>query len=98
MITRLNAFHAAKGPDAVHHIQYADLVKQPIETIRGIYTRFDEPFTPAAHTAMEAYLAGNEQGKHGKHSYNLEEYGLTREGVHAHFKDYIEQYRIPVKG
>ena len=98
MITRLNAFHAAKGPDAVHHIQYADMMKQPIETIRGIYTRFDEPFTPAAHSAMEAYLASNEQGKHGKHSYTLEEYGLTREGVHAHFKDYIEQYRIPVKG
>lgn len=98
MITRLNDFHAAKGPEAVYHVQYADMMQQPIDTIRGIYTNFDEPFTPAAQAAMEAYLAGNQQGKHGKHSYALEEFGLTREGVHAHFKDYIAQYRIPVKG
>ena len=45
-----------------------------------------------------AMLDANPQGKHGKHDYALEDYGLTRESVYAHFGDYIERFGIPVKG
>jgi hypothetical protein len=66
-------------------------------TVRRIYERFDEPLTAEAETAMQAYLANNQQGKHGKHSYDLAEYGLSKQGVRERFKDYIESYGIPVK-
>jgi len=35
--------------------------------------------------------------KHGKHSYSLEEFGLTADGVRSHFKDYCERYKIPLR-
>jgi hypothetical protein len=97
MIARQNAFRDKHGEDAIYDIQYADQLKDPIGEMRKLYARFDEPFTPAAETAMRKLLADNPQGKHGKHSYSLEEFGLTAEGVRAHFRDYCERYRIPVK-
>lgn len=97
MIERQDAFRAAHGADAILDIQYVDVMKDPIDTCRSIYAQFGEPFTQEAEAAMEAYMAANPKGKHGKHDYSLERYGLTREGVHAAFADYIERHRIPVK-
>ncbi|WP_285021024.1 sulfotransferase [Novosphingobium sp. fls2-241-R2A-195] len=97
MIERQDAFRAAHGADAILDVQYVDVMKDPIGTCRSIYDHFGEPFTQEAAAGMEAYMAANPKGKHGKHDYSLERYGLTREGVHAAFADYIERYRIPVK-
>ncbi|GAB7551630.1 sulfotransferase [Novosphingobium sp. 11B] len=97
MIARSNAFRAKHGHDAIFDVQYRDLVRDPLATAQGIYERFDEPFTPQARAAMEAYLVANPKGKHGKHEYDLAEFGLSREGVREHFRDYIEQYGIAVR-
>lgn len=97
MVDRTLAFKEKHGWDSIFDVQYADLMRDPIGTCRKVYARFDEPFTPAAEAAMQAYMADNPQGKHGKHHYDLAEYGLSREGVHEQFGDYIEKFNIPVK-
>jgi hypothetical protein len=97
MIDRQQAFRAKHGQDSILDIQYADVMRDPLREVRRIYDRFDEPFTPEAAAAMDAYMAANPKGKHGSHSYELAEYGLTKEGVHAEFAEYIERYRIPTK-
>lgn len=97
MIARAEAFKAKHGADSIYDVQYADTVSDPIGTVRGIYDHFGEPFTAEAEAAMQAYMADNQQGKHGKHTYDLAEFGLTRDGVRAQFKDYIDRYAIPVK-
>ncbi|MBW8783755.1 MAG: sulfotransferase [Novosphingobium sp.] len=97
MIARSEAFRARHGQDAIFDVQYADVMRDPIGTVRSIYGRFDEPFTSEAEAAMKGYLAANPKGKHGRHEYTLEEFGLTRDGVHRKFAEYIERYRIPVK-
>ena len=97
MIERQNAYRDRHGQDAIFDIQYADQLKDPVGVMRRLYAHFDEPLSAEAETAMHALVAENPQGKHGKHSYTLEEFGLTAEGVRAHFKDYIERYRIPTK-
>ncbi|MCJ8159922.1 sulfotransferase, partial [Sphingomonas sp. LaA6.9] len=97
MIERMLAYREKHGQDSIHDIQYEDQVRDPIGEMRKLYARFDEPFTAEAEAGMAAYLACNPQGKHGKHSYALEDYGLTRAGVHAHFKDYCERFSIPCK-
>lgn len=98
MIARVEAFQAAHGADAIHHVQYAELTTDPIGTMKRLYANFDEPFTAEAETAMRAMLDDKPQGKFGKHTYRLEDYGLTREGVHAHFADYIDRFGIAVRG
>jgi hypothetical protein len=97
MIERALAYKQKHGWNSIHDVQYVDMMADPIGVVRRIYARFDEPFTPQAEAAMAAYLADNPQGKHGRHAYSLEEYGLTRQGVREQFGDYIEAFRIPVK-
>lgn len=97
MIERQNAFREKHGADSILDVQYVDVMKNPIGECRRIYEHFGEPFTEAAENAMNAYMEANPKGKHGKHEYSLERYGLTREGVHEAFADYIERYRIPIK-
>jgi Sulfotransferase family len=98
MIARTIAFEDKHGGDAIHHIQYKALTADPVAEMRKLYARFDAPLTTKAAAAMGAMLAANPQGKHGKHDYRLEDYGLTRDGVHAHFRDYTERFGIACRG
>jgi hypothetical protein len=98
MIARQNAFRDKHGEDAIYDIQYAEQLADPIGSMRRLYAHFDEPFTAEAEASMRRLLAANPQGKHGKHHYTLEEFGLTAEGVRKHFQDYCERYKIPQKG
>ncbi len=97
MIDRQNAFRAVHGEDAIFDIQYDEQLRDPIGQMKKLYARFDEPFSADAEAAMNAMLAENPKGKHGKHDYTLAEFGLTREGVRRQFGDYVERFRIPVK-
>ncbi|MFT4025308.1 MAG: sulfotransferase [Novosphingobium sp.] len=98
MVARADAFKAKHGANAIHDVQYTEMMSDPLGTVRKIYDRFGDEYTPAAQAAMEGYMAANQKGKHGKHAYDLAEYGLSKEGVRERFKSYIEDYDIPVKG
>lgn len=97
MIARAVAFKAKHGADSIHDVQYAETVSDPIGTVRRIYERFDEAWTPEIEGAMQGYLDTNPKGKHGKHEYSLEEFGLSKGYVRERFADYISRYDIPVK-
>jgi hypothetical protein len=97
MIERALAFKEKHGWNSIYDVQYADIMHNPIGEIRKIYRHFAQQLTAKAEAAMQAYLVQNPQGKHGRHVYALEEYGLTKEGVRARFRDYIERFGIPVK-
>lgn len=94
MIARSEAFRAKHGRDSIHDVQYAALMRDPIGTMRQLYRHFDEALSPAAEAAMRAHLADNPQGKHGKHAYSLEEYGLTKQQVREHFRNYCERFEL----
>jgi hypothetical protein len=97
MIQRALAYKQKHGWDSIYDVQYADMMGDPIGTVGKIYDRFGEPFTAEAKAAMAGYMANNPQGKHGKHSYSLEDYGLTKQGVREQFREYIETFKIPVR-
>ena len=92
MIARAKAFRAKHGQDAIFDIDYAEQVRDPIGTMRRLYAHFDEPFTEAAETAMRACLAENPKGKFGKHSYTLEQFGVSEDEVRERYRDYREAY------
>lgn len=97
MIARQNAFRDKHGEDAIFDIQYAAQIKDPLGTMRALYDRFGTPFTAEAEAGMQAMMDYNPQNKHGKHSYTLEEFGLSAKWVRDHFKDYTDRFAIPVK-
>lgn len=75
---------AARYPDDVISIHYKALVRDPLTAVRAIYERAGLPVTVEAEAAMNAWLVGNPQGRHGRHRYVLADFGLTeREVLHA---------------
>lgn len=97
MIERTVAFKEARGEGSILDVQYADTTTDPMGVVERIYANFDEPLTDAARAAMQKYMDDNPKGKHGKHDYDLAEYGLDRAGVHRRFAGYIDRFAIPVR-
>ena len=93
---RQNAYRDKHGEQSIYDIQYLEQLNDPIGQMRKLYAHFDEPLTPEAEAAMRKALANNPQGKHGKHHYSLEEFGLTAARVRQHFRIYCERFNIPL--
>ncbi|MCY3860637.1 MAG: sulfotransferase [bacterium] len=63
---------------------------------RSVYEQLDMELSPDAEDAMAAHAAATPPGKHGGHSYQFEDLGLTRTEVRSRFARYIERFDIPV--
>jgi len=76
-------------------VDYRDFVAGPVGVAHGIYAHFGLPLPEAAREALDSHASQNPQGKHGRHEYSLEQYGLSPERVRERFARYIESYRLP---
>ena len=63
---------------------------------RSVYEQLGMDLTAETEAAMAAHAAATPPGKHGGHSYQFEDLGLTRDEVRARFARYIERFDIPV--
>jgi hypothetical protein len=63
-----------------------------MSAIRQAYARSDHRLTDEAAQAMEAWHLENEQGKHGRHEYSLEEFGLSEADIGRHFGPYRARF------
>jgi len=77
-------------------IQYATLKSDPIGTVEKIYNYFDFSLTEKAKRSMFNYLA-QQQSRKITHFYSARTYGLTPALIRDSFKDYIEQFDIPLE-
>ena len=98
MIARQGAFRERHGAGSIYDIRYPGLMRDPSGEMRRLYAHFEEPLTASAAAAMTRLLQANPQGKHGKHPYSLEEFGLTAAGVRHHFRDYCERFGLAPGG
>jgi len=73
---------------------HAEQLRDPIGVMQKLYAHFNEPFTSETEARMKRQLARNPQGKHGKHVYSLQEFGLSAPAVRAHFRSYCERFDI----
>lgn len=97
-IDRLLAVRASgRHADRIMDSQYQDFITDPMQVVRQVYVRFGMPLTDAAVASMATFMADNQQGKHGKHEYEAEDYGLNRGALRERFAEYIKTFSIPVK-
>jgi hypothetical protein len=97
-VDRLVAFdvgQAAAGRDAVVHVDYYQLVGDPVAVMRGVFEGIGIEWTEAVDERIRSWRNDNPQGKRGVHTYALQEYGLEREQVADAFSSYIERFDIP---
>ena len=73
-----------------------EFVDQPMAVVEKVYRAFALPLSDESRVAMQAHVDANPKGKHGKHEYDLAEYGLTRELIEARFAFYTSDRRWPV--
>jgi len=77
-------------------VDYREFVGDSLGVVRGIYDHFALPLPQASREALEAHVHANPQGRHGRHEYSLEEYGLSPEAVRERFAGYVARFRLPV--
>jgi hypothetical protein len=97
LVERMLAFRASGRVDArlFHDVRYADLVKEPIPTIAGIYDHFGMALSAEAERRMREYLASKPQGRHGEHRYEFEHTGFDLAAERERFRPYRERFGLP---
>ncbi len=95
---RIMDYRDKHGEDSVADVHYAELLSNPIGTMRALYKTLGDEFTPEAEQAMQEWLDANPQGKFGKHEYKLAQYGLTMEGLEKGFDRYLSRYDVAREG
>ena len=88
----------ALGEERIIDVQYADLLRDPIGSMRKLYTALGDAFTEQAETGMRAWLADNPQDKFGKHEYKLAQFGLSPKDVAPLFERYLARYDVEREG
>lgn len=84
------------GCDASHFIDvnHDDFVEDSLAVANRIHRHFGLPLDDAARAAMQAHVDANPKGKHGKHQYDLESFGIDADRVRARFADYVERFQV----
>ena len=81
----------------IHHVRYADVVADPVGTIRGFYENYGLSFGPETEAAMRNYLATNRGDRYGKFRYSTEVIGADVEALHAEFAPYRERFGVEIE-
>ncbi len=86
------------GHDRIVDVHYAELVTDPIPSMRKLYAALGDEFTADAEQRMQSWLDDNPQNKFGKHEYKLEQYGLSLAGLEPVFERYLSRYDVAREG
>ena len=97
-LDRIMDSREALGHDRIVDVHYADVTRDPMGSIRKLYTDLGDTLTPEAEAAMQTWLDENPQGKFGKHEYALDQYGLSVETLTPRFERYLSQYDVAREG
>lgn len=87
-----------RAPARFVDTRYTDFIRAPMDVVRRVYGHFDMPLTDAAEAAMTAFLADNRKGKHGKHVYAADEFGMSADALHRRFHHYTQAHDVPLAG
>ena len=73
-------------------LAFRDLISDPVAEVRKVYEHADIPFSQETEQAVVRWWREHPSDKHGRHRYELADYGLTREQVESVYADYISAY------
>ena len=76
------------------HVQYAELMKDPVGSVRRIYAHFGDEVSPLHARRMERWMQDRPQQAFGRHVYRAEELGLSRAQIDADYAEY-RAYSVP---
>lgn len=91
-------FRDRHGEDRMIDVHYADMMNDPMGTMKQLYAALGDEWTAQAEAGIQAWLDDNPQDKFGKHEYKLAKYGLTKEQLEPMFERYLSRYDVALEG
>ncbi len=76
-------------------VRYADLMSDPVGTVRAIYDGLGIEVPPELPGAVDAHLAARPRGARGAHRYSLADTGLDPRTERERFRRYQAEYQVP---
>ena len=80
--------------DQIVDVRYADLIKDPLGTVRSLYGRWGIPFDEEIAERIRRRLAEQKHGQGGGHRYTFDQTGLDRSEQRAKFAKYLQRYAV----
>ena len=75
-------------------LSYPELIRDPMEAVRGIYRYFRRELSPEAVEAMLAFIARHPKDKGGVHRYSLQQFGLDPATERRAFQAYTDYFGV----
>jgi len=97
-VNRIMDFRERNGEDSIIDVHYAEMVENPIETMRGLYAALGDDFSASVEQGMRTWLEDNPQDKFGKHEYKLAQFGLSQERAAPVLARYERMYEVRSEG
>ena len=88
------AFDDQVGTDWCVHLQYEDLVADPVRAVTRIYESFDAEVSPLHERRMTAWMRERPQAAEGRHVYDPADFGWSYGELAEEFAPYRDRYRI----
>jgi len=76
----------------IFDVYYADLVADPVGTVRGIRRHFGLSFDAEYESRLAAFVRENPQHKHGAHLYDARDFGLDEQRILTRFERYLARF------
>lgn len=79
-------------------VPFDEFMADDVAMVQRIYDVADQPFTPEARTAMEAFMVEHPRGVHGGVIYDLEgDFGLDRRRLRDRLRDYTDRFDVALE-
>lgn len=80
--------------EPIFHVQYLDLIRDPVGTAAALYGHFGDTLRPDAATRIGRLVEAKPNGGYGAHGSRLEEYGLDAALERERFARYMAHFGI----
>ena len=87
-----------KERDWCFHLQYAELMRDPLDAVERLYAHFGESVTALHRRRMEVWMRDRGQDAFGRHHYALADFGLSEEEIDDRYADYCKRFDVPREG
>jgi hypothetical protein len=81
-------------PKNITDVYFNDLMSDPIGTIKSIYKALNLEWSESLESILDTERQVSKRNKFGKHVYDLNDYGLSKELIREKFNRYIQKYNL----
>jgi hypothetical protein len=85
---------AGELPERFIDLHFSDLMSDPVKALEGVYRQSGKHFSQDYRHAITEYLAQKPKGKHGKHRYLPEDWGMNTETLETQAEAYMQSYQV----